>query len=78
MGETITGNRIRSVGITHFNRLDYVTYARVFPELRLDLDAYKNGELDIDNLIVRLQTYEFVPIASEAEALQRGEEILGQ
>jgi hypothetical protein len=78
VGETIAGNRIRSVGATHFQILDYIAYARVTPEQRADLVAYKSGELNIENLTLRLQTYIFVPPASEAEALQRGNAILGQ
>ena len=78
VGETLAGQRIRSVGATRFNNLDTIAYARVTPEQRADLSAYSNGELDIQTLEYKLQTYTFVPPASEAEALERGNAILGQ
>jgi hypothetical protein len=78
VGETLAGQRIRSVGETRFHNLDFIAYARVTPEQRADLSAYRDGEIDIQTLEYKLQTYTFVPPASEAEALERGNAILGQ
>ena len=78
VGETIAGHRIRSAGATRIHSLDYIAYARVTPDQFADLKAYKAGDLTIEELILRLQTFTYVPPANEAEAIERAKAITGQ
>ena len=78
VGEALAGHRIRSLGETHFKRLDYLAYARITPELYADLNRYIDGTLTLQQLTLNLQTYSFVPPVNEAEALQRGNALLDQ
>ncbi|MCP4469986.1 MAG: hypothetical protein GY815_04750, partial [Gammaproteobacteria bacterium] len=78
VGQAITGHRIQSVGRTHYQRLDTIAYARVVPDLWPELNAYKKGELDIDQLTLKLQVFNYLPPASEAEAIERANAIMEQ
>ncbi len=71
VGEAIAGNRVHSVGQTHFNMLDTIAYSMVMPEQRLDLRAYQQGEIDLQQLTLRLQTFTYNPPKDEAEAISR-------
>ncbi len=71
VGEAITGNHVHSVGITHFKLLDTIALSQVMPEQRLDLRAYQQGEIDLQELTYRLQTFKYSPPKDEAEALSR-------
>ncbi len=71
VGEAIAGNRVHSVGQTHFNMLDTIAYSMVMPEQRLDLRAFQQGEIDLQQLTLRLQTFIYNPPKDEAEAISR-------
>jgi hypothetical protein len=71
VGKTLAGHRISSVGATSLKSLDYIAYARVFPEQRPDLQAYTDGEISLEELRTRLQLFQFIPPANEQEALER-------
>ena len=51
------GNRIVSRGPTRFRVLDEIGYARVLPDQLEDLEAYADGELSFEDLMVKLQTH---------------------
>lgn len=71
VGEAIPGPRIKRVGATRLSSLDYLGYARVIPDQQADLDAYANGDIDLETLQQRLQTYRFIPPQNETEAAER-------
>jgi hypothetical protein len=76
IGEAIAGYRIRSLGETQFELLDVIGYARVIPEQWVDLRAYRDGAINLQTLTLKLQTYQFVPPANEAEAAQRAQQLI--
>lgn len=71
VGKSSTGHRIVSLGETYFNTLDYIAYARVIPDQQSDLMAYADGNISLEELLLRLQIYQFVPPRNEQEALER-------
>ncbi len=78
VGEVISGNRIQSVGKTRFEVLDSIAYNRVMPEQRLDLRAYQMGEIGLQELTIRLQTFVYDPPEDEAEAISRAKALQEQ